>query len=102
MPHPGRRILRPFPRFAYTSEIRRVIYPTNIIEGFHRQHRKVTKTEGAFLSDEALISCCMGFRRRSPTRGNVRFTTEIEDSPQVKMTLSPLSIIFGDRLRLAP
>ena len=99
MPRPGRRILRPFPRFAYSSEIRRLIYTTSIIEGFHRQHREVTKTEGAFLRDEALISCCMGFSRRSPTRGNVRFTTEIEVSPQVNMTRSPLSIIFGDRLR---
>ncbi len=101
MPRPGRQILRPFPRFAYTAEIRRVIYTTTIVEGFHRQHRKVTKTEEAFLCDEALIRCCMGLRRRSPTRGNVPFTTEIEDSPQVNQTLSPLSIIFDDRLRLA-
>ena len=41
--------------FAYAPEIRRVIYTTNIIEGFHRQLRKVTKTKGAFSSDEALM-----------------------------------------------
>lgn len=41
--------------FAYTHEIRRVIYTTNIIEGFHRQLRKVTKTKGAFSSDDALL-----------------------------------------------
>ncbi len=31
-----------------------MIYTTNIIEGFHRQVRKVTKTKGAFTSDIAL------------------------------------------------
>jgi transposase-like protein len=40
--------------FQYPEEIRKVIYTTNIIEGFHRQVRKVTKTKGAFTSDMAL------------------------------------------------
>ena len=40
--------------FAYDHEIRKVIYTTNTIEGFHRQVRKVTKTKGAFTSDAAL------------------------------------------------
>jgi putative transposase len=31
------------------------MYTTNIIEGFHRQVRKVTKTKGAFTSDIALL-----------------------------------------------
>jgi transposase-like protein len=30
-------------------------YTTNIIEGYHRQLRKVTKTKTAYPSDEALI-----------------------------------------------
>jgi len=33
--------------FQYPEEIRKVIYTTNMIEGFHRQVRKVTKTKGA-------------------------------------------------------
>jgi transposase-like protein len=41
--------------FDYPEEIRRVMYTTNIIEGFHRQVRKVTKTKGAFTSDMALL-----------------------------------------------
>jgi len=41
--------------FDYPQEIRRVMYTTNIIEGFHRQVRKVTKTKGAFTSDMALL-----------------------------------------------
>ncbi len=32
-----------------------MIYTTNIIEGYHRQLRKVTKTKTAYPNDEALI-----------------------------------------------
>ncbi|MFN8323568.1 MAG: transposase [Chitinophagales bacterium] len=41
--------------FKYPEEIRRVIYTTNMIDAFHRQVRKVTKTKGAFTSDNALL-----------------------------------------------
>jgi len=41
--------------FRFPAEVRRLIYTTNIIEGFHRQLRKVTKTKGAFPSDDALM-----------------------------------------------
>jgi transposase-like protein len=40
--------------FKYDPVIRKLIYTTNTIEGFHRQVRKVTKTKGAFPSDMAL------------------------------------------------
>ncbi|MCB1713227.1 MAG: IS256 family transposase, partial [Candidatus Riesia sp.] len=39
--------------FKYPAEIRRIIYTTNIVEGFHRQVRKITKTKGAFSSETA-------------------------------------------------
>jgi putative transposase len=39
--------------FDYPAEIRRLIYTTNTIEGYNRQLRKVTKTKGAFPTDEA-------------------------------------------------
>jgi len=38
--------------FQYTQPIRKLIYTTNAVEGYHRQIRKVTKTKGAFPSDE--------------------------------------------------
>src|SRR5699024_3662876 len=41
--------------FQYTPAIRKLIYTTNAIEGYHRQIRKVTKTKGAFTSDIALL-----------------------------------------------
>lgn len=40
--------------FAYTPEIRRLIYTTNPIEGYNRQLRKATKTKGAFPTPEAV------------------------------------------------
>lgn len=41
--------------FEYDDAIRKVIYTTNPIEGVHRQIRKVTKTKGAFSSEQALL-----------------------------------------------
>ena len=40
--------------YNYPESIRRMIYTTNVIEGFHRQIRKVTKTKGAFPNDRSL------------------------------------------------
>ena len=41
--------------FSYTAPIRKIIYTTNIIEGYHRQLKKVTKNKGAFPNDMALL-----------------------------------------------
>jgi putative transposase len=41
--------------FKYPEQLRRIIYTTNIVEGFHRQVRKYTKNKGAFTSENALI-----------------------------------------------
>lgn len=41
--------------FKYPEELRRIIYTTNIVEGFHRQIRKYTKSKGAFTSENALL-----------------------------------------------
>lgn len=40
--------------FCYGSQIRRLIYTTNTIEGFNRQLRKVTKNKAVFPTDDAL------------------------------------------------
>ena len=40
--------------FAYPPPIRKIIYTTNIIEGLHRQFRKVTKTKSVFPTDDSL------------------------------------------------
>lgn len=38
--------------FAYPAEIRRLIYTTKTVEGYHRQLRKVLKTKASFPTDE--------------------------------------------------
>lgn len=41
--------------FSYPVPIRRLIYTTNMIEGFNRQLRKVTKAKSVFPNDDALF-----------------------------------------------
>lgn len=41
--------------YKYPKEIRKVMYTTNIIESFHSQLRKVTKSKRVFTNDDALL-----------------------------------------------
>jgi len=41
--------------FEYEDQVRKIIYTTNPIEGIHRQIRKITKSKGAFSSEQALL-----------------------------------------------
>ena len=79
--------------FQYAREIRKVIYTTNIIEGFHRQLRKVTKTKGAFSTDDALMKLLFLVQEEATSKWN-------RPLHNWNQTLSQLSIIFDDRLRL--
>jgi transposase-like protein len=40
--------------FKYPEEVRRLIYTTNAVEGFHRMLRKYTKTKTTYPSDESV------------------------------------------------
>ena len=40
--------------FKYPDEVRRLIYTTNAVEGFHRMLRKYTKTKTTYPSDDSL------------------------------------------------
>jgi len=80
--------------FKYDPAIRKMIYTTNTIEGFHRQVRKVTKTKGAFPSDMALIKLIyLAYR-------NVRrkWTAPLHNW---SLLVSQLSIWFKGRLPLS-
>lgn len=79
--------------FKYDTAIRRVIYTTNIIEGFNRQLRKVTKTKGAFCSDDALMKLLYLIQDDITEKWN-------RPLHNWNLTLAQLSIIFGDRLKL--
>ena len=41
--------------YKYTPELKRIMYTTNPIESYHRMIRKVTKTKGAFSSENAIL-----------------------------------------------
>ncbi len=79
--------------FQYTKEIRRIMYTTNIIEGFHRQLRSVTKSKGAFQSEDALMKLLFLVQENITSRWN-------RPVHNWNQTLAQLSIIFGDRLKL--
>ena len=80
--------------FKYPAEIRKLIYTTNTIEGYHRQIRKVTKTKGAFTSDMALLKL-MYLATRNIEK---KWTMPLQNWG---LTISQLSIIFGEkRLKL--
>lgn len=80
--------------FKYPAEIRKLIYTTNTIEGYHRQIRKVTKTKGAFTSDMALLKL-MYLATRNIEK---KWTMPLQNW---SITISQLSIIFGEeRLKL--
>lgn len=46
-------VLSPF--FAFSDNVRKVMYTTNIIENLNRQYRKVTKGKAIFTNDKALM-----------------------------------------------
>jgi putative transposase len=79
--------------FKYSAEIRRIIYTTNAIEGFHRQVRKYTKTKGAFTSENALfklVYCAI-------ERIKEKWTQPIQNWA---LSVSQLHIHFGDRMTI--
>lgn len=79
--------------FKYPAPIRRLIYTTNTIEGYHRQLRKVTKSKGAFTSDMALIKLLYLAQENITAKWN----KPLHNWNQI---LSQLSIIFSDRIKL--
>lgn len=79
--------------FKYTEDIRRIIYTTNTIEGFHRQVRKVTKNKGVFPNDDALLKLVyLAYRNISK-----KWTQPLQNW---SLTVSQLSIHFEGRLKL--
>lgn len=78
--------------FKYPEAIRRIIYTTNTIEGYHRQIRKVTKTKGVFTSDMALLKLIYLATQRIQNK----WTMSIQNWAT---TASQLKIIFADRMK---
>ncbi len=78
--------------FEYSPEIRRAIYTTNAIEAMHRQVRKVTKSKGAFTSDQALLKLIY-LVIQDITK---KWTMPIQNWG---LTMQQLHIKFGDRIK---
>ncbi len=79
--------------FAYDERIRKLIYTTNAVEGFHRQVRKVTKTKGVFTTDMALLKLIY----LAVQNISKKWTQPLKEWP---LTIQQLSIRFGDRLKI--
>jgi transposase-like protein len=79
--------------FQYDEQIRRLIYTTNPVEGFHRQVRKVTKTKGAFPNDMALLKLIY----LATENISKKWTQPLQNWG---LTVQQLCIKFGDRMKI--
>ena len=79
--------------FQYDEHIRKIIYTTNTVEGFHRQIRKVTKTKGAFTSDMALLKLIY----LATQNISKKWTQPVHNWG---LTVQQFCIKFGDRMKL--
>lgn len=79
--------------FEYTEPIRKIIYTTNAVEGFHRQIRKVTKTKGAFTNDMALLKLVYLATKNIEKK----WTSPLQNW---SLTIQQFYIKFGDRIPL--
>jgi putative transposase len=79
--------------FDYDTHIRKLIYTTNPVEGFHRQVRKVTKTKGAFPSDMALLKLIY----LATENISKKWTQPLHNWG---LTIQQLCIKFGDRMKI--
>ena len=78
--------------FKYPPDIRKLIYTTNTIEGYHRQIRKVTKNKGVFTSDMALLKLIY----LATDRIQQKWTMPLQNWG---ICASQLKIIFADRMK---
>lgn len=79
--------------FEFSAPIRKMIYTTNAVEGFHRQVRKVTKTKGAFTNDMALLKLVYLATKNIQKK----WTAPLHNW---SLIIQQLYIKFGDRIAL--
>jgi len=76
--------------FEYPPEIRKIIYTTNVIEGLHRQYRKVTKNKGSFPNDQSLMKMLYLASINISKKWTVRYRNW-------DCVLASLNIMFGEK-----
>ena len=77
--------------FSYPYAIRRLIYTTNTVEGYHRQLRKVTKTKSSFPTDDSLRKIIY----LATQNISKKWTMPLQNWAEC---ISQFAIQFGDRL----
>lgn len=77
--------------FEYPSALRKIIYTTNPIESYHRMVRKVTKTKGAFSSEDAIVKQIY----LATVNANIKWQGQMYGWKTVR---NELNTYFGDRL----
>ena len=86
------------PFLAYPSEVRRVVYTTNMIESINYQLRKVTKTRGHFPTEKAALKLLyLAVRNITTERGGAAGT----GTWGWKSCLNQLDIYFPNRINIA-
>ena len=84
--------------FDYSPLIRKMIYTTNMIESYHRNIRKMTKTKAAFTSDNALLKLAfLAIQNMEKIWNKTAFQWK---SIGRRSALSELMITFGDRIQI--
>jgi transposase-like protein len=79
--------------FQYDTHIRRTIYTTNPVEGYHRQIRKVAKAKGPFPNDMALLKLLY----LATENISEKWTQPVHNWA---LTAQQLSIRFSERMRI--
>jgi putative transposase len=82
------------PFFAFSPEVRRIIYTTNAIESLHSQVRKAIRNKGHFPSDEAATKLIYLALRNIETKWK-------RPPKEWHAARAQLVIHFGDRFRMA-
>lgn len=77
--------------FQFSPHVRKLIYTTNPIEGFHRQIRKYTKTKGAFTNENSLLKLTFAAILKISQKWN-------HPLHNWALTISELDIHFPNRL----
>lgn len=77
--------------YKYPTSIRKIIYTTNPIESYHRMVRKVTKTKGAFSSEDAIVKQIY----LATINANTKWNGQMNGWNKVRLDLHTY---FGDRL----
>lgn len=79
--------------YNYPVAIRRIVYTTNIVEGFHRRVRKVIKTKSVFPNDDSVIKLIYLVIRDIEAK-------QKSAKREWGATLAQLALIFENRLSL--